>query len=81
MHTFIAIGEIKVRAEQIRLTLSELAVKAGLAPSTVLRLAEGKTRDGWVSTNKKLVAALEAEEQRVREHLAKVETKSGEAAA
>lgn len=72
MHTSIAISEIKIRAEALRLTLSELAVKAGVAPSTALRLANGSGQGGWVSTNQKLVAALEAEEQRVRDHLEKL---------
>lgn len=76
MHTFIAISEIKVRAEALRLTLSELAVKAGVAPSTVLRLAAGGGQGGWLSTNEKLVSALEAEEQRVRDHLNKLKEAS-----
>lgn len=70
MHTIVAISEIKDRAEAIGLTLSQIAARAGLAPSTPLRLARGKTQAGWISTNEKLVKALVAEEQRVREHLA-----------
>jgi DNA-binding MurR/RpiR family transcriptional regulator len=76
MHTFIAISEIKVRAEALRLSLSELAVKAGVAPSTVLRLAAGTGHGGWMSTNQKLVSALEAEEQRVRDHLQRLKEAS-----
>lgn len=73
MHTFIAIGEIKVRAEAIGLTISGLAAKAGLSPSTAQRLAKGHTQAGWISTNQKLVAALEGEEQRIRDHLARLQ--------
>lgn len=73
MHTFVAIDQIKERAAALRMSLSELAVKAGIAPSTVLRLANGDTQAGWIPTREKLVTALEAEEQRVREHLAKVQ--------
>ena len=72
MHTIVAISEIEFRAKAIGLTLSELAVKAIVSPSTVLRLADGKTQAGWISTNEKLVTALKAEEQRVREHLEKL---------
>lgn len=72
MHTIVAISEIKVRAEALGLTLSELAGKAGVSPSTVLRLAAGHTQAGWISTNEKLVGALEGEERRVRDHLAKL---------
>jgi transcriptional regulator with XRE-family HTH domain len=72
MHTILAISEIKDRAEAIGLTLSEIANKAGIAPSTALRMASGKTQGGWISTNKRLAAALVAEEERVRAHLAQV---------
>jgi transcriptional regulator with XRE-family HTH domain len=62
MHTIVAISEIKDRAEAIGLTLSQIAARAGLAPSTALRIAKGKTQAGWISTNEKLVTALTAEE-------------------
>lgn len=83
MQNIVAIGEIKDRAEAIGLTLSQLAADAGLSPSTALRLAKGKTQHGWITTNEKLVKALVAREQRVREHLATVPAptpKEGEAA-
>lgn len=81
MHTIVAISEIKVRAEAIGLTLSQIAAKAGLAPSTPLRIAKGKTQAGWISTNKKLVDALVAEEDRVRAHLAALPAHDSGAAA
>ena len=71
----MAIDQIQSRAVAIGLTLTELAAKAGVSASTPLRQSRGKTRGGWLETNKKLVAALLAEEQRVREHLAKVDPK------
>jgi hypothetical protein len=44
-------------------------------------MASGKTQGGWISTNKRLVAALIAEEERVRAHLAQVpRPEKGEAA-
>jgi hypothetical protein len=70
MHKFLAISEIKTRAEAIGSNLSQLAADAGLAHSTVWRLSNGKTRYGWTTTNQKLVDALIAREQRQREHLA-----------
>lgn len=79
MHTIVAISEIKQRAEALGLTLSQLAARAGLAPSTALRLAKGKTQAGWISTNEKLVAALTAEEERVRAHLAGLPVKEAAA--
>lgn len=69
MHTIVAISEIKSRAEAIGSNLSQIASEAGLSPSTALRIAKGKTREGWTSTNEKLVRALVAREVRVREHL------------
>ncbi|WP_407155201.1 hypothetical protein [Bradyrhizobium sp. STM 3557] len=70
-----------MRAEAIGLSLSQLAHRAGLSPSTALRIAKGKTQAGWISTNEKLVTALTREEQRVRDHLAKVSPPAnGEAA-
>lgn len=72
MHTIMAISEIKQRSEALGLTLSELAARAGIAPSTALRIAKGKTQAGWISTNEKLVNALTAEERRVRDHLATI---------
>lgn len=72
MHTFIAISEIKERAEAIGLTVSGLAVLAGVNPSTALRQAKGDTEFGWIETNKKLVNALKAEEERVGKHLEKL---------
>ncbi|UPJ43905.1 hypothetical protein IVB40_07500 [Bradyrhizobium sp. 40] len=61
--------------------MSEIALKAGMSPSTALRIAKGKTREGWPSTNAKLVAALEAEEERMRKHLADLpRPEKGEAA-
>ena len=79
MHTIVAISEIKNRAEAIGLTLTQIAAKAGVAPSTPLRLAKGKTQAGWISTNKKLVDALVAEEERVRVHLAALSDKGAAA--
>lgn len=70
MHTIVAISEIKARAEAIGSNLSQVAADAGLSPSTAWRLSNGKTQGGWISTNQKLVSALVAREQRVREHLA-----------
>lgn len=81
MHTIVAISEIKQRAEALGLSLSQLAARAGMAPSTALRLAKGKTQAGWISTNEKLVNALIAEETRVREHLAGIEHREKGAAA
>lgn len=73
MHKIIAISEIKQRAEAIGLSVSALAVKAGISPSTVTRQAVGITQNGWIPTNQKLVLALEAEEERVRTHLRNLE--------
>lgn len=81
MHTFIAISQIEIRAKAIGLTLSEIAAKAGVSASTPLRQAKNKGQGGWLSTNEKLVNALVAEEQRVREHLAAIEPVSKGAAA
>jgi transcriptional regulator with XRE-family HTH domain len=81
MHTIVAISEIKTRAEAIGLTLTHVATKAGMAPSTAWRIAKGKTQAGWISTNKKLVDALITEEARVRDHLAGIAAPSKEDAA
>jgi DNA-binding MurR/RpiR family transcriptional regulator len=78
MHTIVAIGEIKERAEAIGSTLSQIAADAGLSPSTALRLAKGKTQHGWITTNMKLVKALVAREAKVRAHLAQVPSPSPE---
>jgi transcriptional regulator with XRE-family HTH domain len=73
MQTILAITEIRFRAQAIGVSISELSKKAGLSPSTALRLASGRTQTGWVSTRQKLVDALTAEEARVRDHLQKLQ--------
>lgn len=77
MHTIVAISEIKQRAEAIGQTLSSIAHKAEINPSTVLRLqkaeAEGRGYGGRAKTREMLLGALEAEEARVRGHLQKIE--------
>lgn len=70
MQTFIDIDQIQSRAEAIGSSLSEIAVEAGLSPSTALRIAKRKTASGWHSTREKLAHALVAKEERMREHLA-----------
>lgn len=72
----VDISEIKRRAEAINLSLKTLARTAGVDPSTVYRSAAGAGGNNG-STLRKLTVALEAEESRVREHLAKL---SGDAA-
>jgi DNA-binding MurR/RpiR family transcriptional regulator len=73
MQTLLAITEIQTRAQAIGVSISELSKKAGLSPSTALRLVNGRTQTGWVSTRQKLVKALTEEEARVRDHLQKLQ--------
>lgn len=56
------------RAKAIRLGPKQLARDAGVAPSTVWRIAAGK-HDGNVSTFRKLLVALEAAELETAMHL------------
>jgi predicted transcriptional regulator len=57
------------RVEAIGLEWKQLARAAGVAASTVLRFGASKT-GGRVTTARKLMTALEAEEIRLARHLA-----------
>ncbi len=68
MQHFSEIGEIKSRADEIRLRMGRLAELAGVAPSTPSRALKSGT-GVHASTLKRLEGALLAEEQRLRDYL------------
>jgi transcriptional regulator with XRE-family HTH domain len=73
MQTLLAITEIQTRRKRSGFQFRNFPRKPGLSPSTALRLVNGRTQTGWVSTRQKLVKALTEEEARVRDHLQKLQ--------
>ena len=69
MHIQDQIGEMERRAEAMRLTLTDLARRAGVHPSTVSKL-KTSGRDARHSTLTRLEEALTAEELRLLTYLA-----------
>jgi len=65
------------RASKLRYNVSDLAQAAGIDKDTAHKLKRGESF-GRVTTVKKLEAALLAEEDRVREHLASLDHGGGE---
>lgn len=65
------ISEIKYRAEAIGLTLGQIANRAKVHPTSAYAAVRGN-HDMRVSTIRRLTEALEAEERRVAEHLARL---------
>lgn len=78
MHDLAAPGNLKARAQAIRLSFEKLAALTGVAATTVTRIAE--KGDGKLSTLQKLDAALTAEELRLRDHLLRLHPVNGGAA-
>lgn len=82
MQHFSEIGEIKSRADAIRLPMGHLADLAGVAPSSITRALQGGTL--YATTLKRLEDALLAEEARLRDYLVSLhgcpESKGEEAA-
>jgi predicted transcriptional regulator len=76
MQSIDEIGDLGKRIEAIGLRWKKLARLAGVSPSTAWRIINGRS-DGRLSTIRKLNAALEGEEQRVRRHFAELDGKDG----
>ena len=72
MQQTLPIDQIRSRAVAINLTLSRLARRARVQPSTAYRAAAG-SHEARRSTERKLLEQLEREERRVLEHLLKLD--------
>src|SRR5687768_17570628 len=68
MLQILPLGDLKLRSEKIGVSLKELAIEAGLDPSTPYRLAKAGG-DMRVSTAEGLLRALLSHERRLFEHL------------
>ena len=73
MQSIVTNTTIAARIKAIGLKTKVFARRAGIAPSTLWRLTRnGDALPGQLRTYRKILAALEAEERRVAEHLAQL---------
>lgn len=68
MQHYVAIDQIEARAKAINVSLRDIALAAGLHPSTAYRASQGN-QDNRRSTERKLSEALVAKEREILKHL------------